>query len=167
MTVLVRTRTSRYLSSVIVPGEELLVSDLILAQQDLLWVPFLWGLRLISRCSSCLIVFVWVGKLPLVKKVLYLHTNLGDFHPVFLLLSRFELACARWWIINPFLLYIGEFDPDPDLRNKLICWFHSTSTRSFFCWVGWSALIKPSRSCWDLHHEWSSGRSISWHTIDQ
>jgi hypothetical protein len=37
MTVLVGTRTPpRYLSSVIVPGEELLVSDLILAQQDLL-----------------------------------------------------------------------------------------------------------------------------------
>ena len=41
--------------------------------------------------------FVLVGTLPLVKEVLYLHTNLGDFHPVFplMLLSRFELACAR------------------------------------------------------------------------
>lgn len=32
-----------------------------------------------------------LGTLPLVKEVLYLHTNLGDFHPVFplMLLSRF------------------------------------------------------------------------------
>lgn len=45
---------------------------------------------------------------------------------------------------NPYksISSIRELDPDPDLRNDILCRFHSTSTRSFFCWVGWSALIK-------------------------
>ena len=45
--------------------------------------------------------------------------------------------------INPFLLFYKRIDPD--LRNEIRCRFHSSSTRCFFCWVGWSALIRLDR----------------------
>lgn len=48
---------------------------------------------------------------------------------------------------NPYqsISSIRELDPDPDLRNEIRCRFHSSSTRCFFCWVGWSALIRLDR----------------------